>query len=140
MSWLIIILLVGSVIVFNFAKDVSKDNYDLQSQTVDQKFAVLTSAINDFAFNGRGTITRLDKRSYNLYEDGKNQIIHFFYSTGHLTITWRYKYYQKEVVHEKQFINVRNLSVFQQQDIAERMILEMNQVIYNHKNNVIGGI
>ena len=86
-----------------------------------------------------GKVTTLDKRSFNLYQDGKNQIIKFEYGTGHLTITWKYKYFQKEIVHEKQYDNVRNLSLFEQQKIADNIISEMEQVVENHKNNVIGG-
>jgi hypothetical protein len=57
-----------------------------------------------------------------------------------LAITWKYKYFQKEIVHQRQFNNVRNLSLFEQQNIAKQMIDEMTIVIVNHKNNVIGGI
>ena len=137
--WVIFILVIVGIVLFNFANDLNKDNYDLQHQNVHEKFATITGALNAFAFNGKGSVIPLDKRSYNLYEDGQNQIINFNYSTGHLTITWKYKYFQKEVVHNKQFNNVRNLSIFEQQNIAERMILEMNQVVQNHKNDVIGG-
>lgn len=73
--------------------------------------------INEAAFNGNGSITVLDKREFCLYEDGQNQIIKFHYSTGHLTIIWKYKYYQKEIVHEKLFSDVRNLSLIQQQNL-----------------------
>ena len=96
--------------------------------------------INEAAFNGDGSVTTLDKREFNLYEDGQNQIIKFQYSTGHLTITWKYKYFQKEIVHERQFNDVRNLSLFEQQKIGEQMIREMAVVVERHKNNVIGGI
>lgn len=138
MIWVIVIGIIG-FILFRFFNDLNKDNYDLQGQSLDEKFAVITAAINDVAFNGRGRVTPLDKRSFNLYEDGQNQIINFQYGTGHLTITWKYKYFQKEVVHERQFNDVRNLSIFEQQKIADRMIMEMSQVVENHKNNVIGG-
>ena len=47
---------------------------------------------------------------------------------------------KKEIVHQRQFNNVRNLSLFEQQNIAQQMINEMSIVIVNHKNNVIGGI
>lgn len=96
--------------------------------------------INEADFNGTGSVTELDKREFNLYEDGQNQIIKFHYSSGHLTITWKYKYYQKEIVHEKQFDNVRNISLFDQQKIAQQMISEMTVVVQRHKNDVLGGI
>ncbi len=139
MIWIIVIAIIGYFLI-RFIIDLNKDNYDLQSQTLSEKFQFLVDRLNEAAFNGMGTVTILDKRSFNLYQTGQNQIINFMYSTGHLTITWKYKYFQKEVVHEKQFNNVRNLSIFEQQRIAEIMISEMAVVISNHKNNVLKGI
>jgi hypothetical protein len=139
MIWTIAIVIIG-IMLFRFFIDLNKDNDDLQGKTLNEKFNIIVHMINDIAFNGHGTVTTLDKREFNLYEDGQNQIIKFKYGTGHLTITWKYKYFQKEIVHERQFDNVRNLSVFEQQRIGEQMIREMQIVVQQHKNNVIGGI
>ncbi len=139
MVWTIVIAIIG-IILFRFFTSLSKDNDDLQGRTLSEKFNVIVNMINEAAFNGDGTVTTLDKREFNLYEDGQNQIIKFQYSTGHLTITWKYKYFQKEIVHERQFNDVRNLSLFEQQKIGEQMIREMALVVERHKNNVIGGI
>lgn len=139
MIWLIVIGIIG-FFLFRFFSDLNKDNYDLQSQSLNEKFAVIVNALNNEVFFGNARVTILDKRSFNLYKEGQNQIIHFLYSTGHLTITWKYKYFQKEVVHERQFNNVRNLSIFEQQKIADIIIREMARVIEVHKNNVIDGI
>lgn len=144
MIWVIVIAIIV-IILFRFFNDLNKDNYDLQGQSLSEKFKFTVEMLNDAAFNGQGAVTTLDKRSFNLYQDGQNQIIYFTYGTGHLTITWKYKYFkykyfQKEVVHEKLFRDVRNLSLFEQQKIAEIMIKEMAVVIANHQNNVIGGI
>jgi hypothetical protein len=139
MTWIFITLL----ILFIFAKffrDFDKDNYDLQSQSLDEKFGVIVNMINQHAFKGLGTISKIDKREFNLYQDMQNQIIHFLYGTGNLTITWRYKYFQKEVVNERQFDNVRNLSLFEQQKIGEQIIREMDYVIEQHRNKVISNI
>jgi hypothetical protein len=139
MIWVIVIGIIV-FILFRFLTDLNKDNYDLQGQSLAEKFKFTVESLNDAAYNGQGSVTTLDKRSFNLYEYGSNQIIHFVYGTGHLTITWKYKYFQKEVVHEKQFNDVRNLSLFEQQKIAKIMIKEMAVVIANHQNNVIGGV
>lgn len=139
MVWAIIICIVV-FILFRFFNDLNKDNYDLQGQSLTEKFKFTVDALNYAAFNGRGSVITLDKRSFNLYANDSNQIIHFVYSTGHLTIIWKYKYFQKEVVHEKQFNDVRNLSLFEQQKVAETMIREMETIVSNHQNNVIGGI
>jgi hypothetical protein len=139
MIWIILIVVLG-IILFSFLSSLNKDNDDLQGIELYHKFSLIVSFINNKAFNGNGSITSISKREFNLYEDGQNQIIKFQYNTGHLAITWKYKYFQKEIVHQKQFNNVRNLSLFEQQNIAEQMIDEMDIVILNHKNNVIGGI
>lgn len=139
MIWTIVILIIAYILI-NFFISLSKDNDDLQGRTLNDKFYIIVNMINDAAFNGRGSVTTIDKREFNLYEEGQNQIVKFQYSTGHLTITWKFKYFQKEVVHKRQFDNVRNLSLFEQQKIGNQMIAEMTHIVERHKNNVIGGI
>ncbi|MFT6002776.1 MAG: hypothetical protein ACI95T_001542 [Flavobacteriales bacterium] len=138
MFWTIVIVIIGYILI-KFFSSLNQDNYDLQGQPLQDKFGAIAQSLNNAAFRGRGDITPLDKRSFNLYENGQNQIILFRYGTGHLTIMWKYKYFQKEIVHERTFNNVRNLSIFEQQKIADQLILEMAQVVENHQNNVIGG-
>ena len=135
MIWVLIIAVVG-FILFKFLYDLNKDKYDLEGKTLEEKFKVVVNAINNAAYDGNGKVTRLDKRSFNLYQSGSNQIVNFQYSTGTLTITWNFKYYQKEVVHKKDFHEARNLSVFEQQRIADRMIEEMVEVVEEHKMKV----
>lgn len=137
MIWIIIIGVVG-YILFNFMSSLNKDNQELAYQALDDKFKVIVANLNQAAYRGNGKVTRLDKRSFNLYEDGQNQIINFHYSTGHLTITWKYKYFQKEVIHKRQFDNVRNLSIFEQQQISDTMMQEMQIVVAKHQRDVLG--
>ena len=139
MGWVIVIGIVG-FILFRFFSDLNKDNADLRGQSLPEKFAVIISSINKVAYGGMGKVTTLDSRSFKLYQAGQNQIISFQYGTGHLTITWKYKYFQKEIVHEKTYNDVRNLSLFEQQKIADNIISEMEQVVENHKNNVMGEV
>ena len=139
MFWTFIIIVVV-FILFRFFMSLNQDSEDLQGKSLAEKFNVIANTINEAAFNGAGSVTTLDKREFNLYEDGQNQIIKFHYSSGHLTLTWKYKYYQKEIVHEKQFDNVRNISLFDQQKIAQQMISEMARVVQKHKDDVLGGI
>ncbi len=139
MVWTIIIIVVVIIIV-RFSLDVNKDNYDLQGTTLADKFEFTVAMLNDSAFAGRAEIIYLDNRCFNLWQEGKNQIIQFTYGTGHLTITWKYKYFQKEVIHEKVFRHVRNISIFDQRKIAERMIKEMEVVVAQHQMDVIDKI
>lgn len=135
MIWIIVIAVVG-FILFSFLKDVGKDNTDLKNTDLKDKFNIVVNELNKEAFSGKGQITKIDTRSFNLYEPGQNQTIQFQYGTGHLTITWRYKYYQKEIVHEKTYSDVRNLSLFEQQKISDDMIKQMQIVIERHKRDV----
>ena len=138
MIWIIAIAIIG-FIAFKFFSDFNKDKEDLERTTLDKKFKVIIDLINETAFNGRAKIIELGLYSVNLHQNGKNQLVNFTYAAGHLTITWKYKFYQKEVVHEKVFYDVRNLSIFEQQKVAETMINEMGQIIQKHQNNVLGG-
>jgi hypothetical protein len=137
MFWVIVVVVVVAYIGFNFFNSLNKDENELQHQSVSEKFAVIVNILNDAAFNGAADITPIDKREFNLY-DGSNQIIKFQYSTGSLTITWKYKYYQKEIVHERNFTESRNLSIFEQEKIANTMIMEMKQIVDKHKRDVLG--
>lgn len=136
MIWTVVFMLIGYML-FRFVSSLIKDQDELQNQTLESKFNFIVSQINNSAFGGLGSVTVLDQREFNLYQEGQNQIIKFHYSSGHLTITWKYKYYQKEVIHERQFNDVRNLSLFDQQKIADQMIREMQLVIEEHKADVL---
>jgi hypothetical protein len=136
MIWAIVIILIV-IVLYRFFTSLNRDNHDLQNQTLSSKFQVIVDILNDHAFSGNGIVTTLDKRSFNLYENGQNQIINFHYSTGHLTITWKYKYFQKELVHERQFSEVRNLSIFEQQKMGESLVREMISRIESHKEFVL---
>ena len=138
MTWIVIIGIIG-FILFRFLSDVNKDKADLV-EGLDNKFKYVVQEINNAAFSGEGDIQFNDRRQFNLYKQHSNQIIFFQYGTGILTITWRYKYFQKEVVHEKNFYDVRNLSVFEQQNIAYQMIREMVSVIERHQASVLGQV
>jgi len=136
MIWAIIIAVVVFVL-FKFSSALNKDNGDLAGQSLSEKFSFVVNILNDNAYGGEGKVTTIDKRRFNLYQENSNQIIQFQYSTGSLTICWKYKYYQKEIIHEKTFDEVRNLSLFEQEKIANILIREMKQVIAYHKTDVL---
>jgi hypothetical protein len=142
MKWLIITgvsLLTGVVVhlIYSFLRDLNKDNNDLEGISASDKFKIIVHELNRSAFNGKGDIIQVDKRNFNLYEDGSNQIIQFEYSTGILTIRWRFKYFHREVIHEKHFHDARNLSDSDQNIIALELIAEMSQIIETHKRKVL---
>lgn len=130
---LILIAILVGFLVIRLMTDRKKDTDDLQDRSVVEKFGVLVSRINDVAYNGAGSATPVDHCSFNLYHQGSNQILNFHYSTGLLTITWRYKYLRKKLVHRHQFNDVRDLSSMKQAEIADQMIHEMEEAIKRHR-------
>ncbi len=136
MIWTILGVLVAYFFI-KFLISLNNDNDDLIDQSLSEKFAIIVNQINKVGFNGNAEIITINKREFYLFEEGHNQIVFFMYSTGNLTITWKYKYFQKEIIHEKHFDDVRNLSVFEQANRANQMINEMKLVIEKHKIDVL---
>jgi len=132
----IIIIAIVAFILYKFISSLNKDNEVLNQQPLSQKFSVIVDLINKSAYNGQGDITVLDKRSFNLYCEDHNQIINFQYSTSSLTIIWKYKWFNNEIVHSKDFNQVQNITIDGQNRIAHQMINEMSDVIENHKQKI----
>jgi hypothetical protein len=130
------VALVLGYLIFGFWRALNKDSRDLGNQTLAAKFSIIVDMINNYAFGGLGSTYAIGKREFNLYKDMENQIIKFQYSTGHLTIIWKFKWYQREVVYQQQFNHVRNISDDQQKVIGEQMITEMSIVIERHKHGL----
>lgn len=124
-------------LVLIYIKNFNNDQFDLEGTSLEAKFSIIINKLNNVAFRGGGKIKNFDKRQLNIYQEGSNQLIQFSYSTGSLSITWKYKYFQKEVIYSKTFDNVRNLSVFEQGQIADSMINQMSNVVEKHKANVL---
>lgn len=136
MIWTILGVFVAYFLI-KFLMSLSNDNDDLIDQSLPEKFAIIVNMINKVGFNGNAEIITIDKREFYLFKEGHNQMVFFMYSTGSLTITWKYKYFQKEIIHEKHFDDVRNLSIFEQTNLANQMINEMQLVVAKHKKDVL---
>lgn len=129
----IVLLIIGSIVI-----NTGKDNRELIGTSLEKKFNVIINMINESAFNGEGVIKEYDKKHiYLIHPVGKNHLIEFLYSQGMLSITWKYKYFQKELIYRRNFLNVRNLSLFEQERKARALIEEMKIKIRNHKNSVL---
>ncbi|MGO3812678.1 hypothetical protein [Mesonia sp.] len=135
-----VIAIVGSIVILFVVKvifNTQKDKEDLLGKSLEEKFQIIVNKINDAAFNGQGEVRFIDKKHFTLYPDTSNQIVEFLYSQGMLSITWKYKYFQKEMVYRRNLNGVRNLSLFEQNKIARAIIEEVNYKIQIHKNNVM---
>lgn len=135
--WLVFLIILIGYTLFKFLSDLNEDKVDLAHQALADKFKFTVEVLNRYVYGGEATITPLDLRSFNLYKVGSNELIRFEYATGSLTITWRYKYMQKEVVHSRTFYEVRNLSLIAQERIAETVIKEMIPIKAQHQIEVL---
>ena len=121
---LIVLLIITllAMIFLPFSRALMKDRSELHENPMEKKFNILITRINDLLMNGKGEITifKDNPRILNLFDDNHaNMIINFYYSTGSLTITLKYKYYHVEIVKNKQFDNNRQAETFSQNDVAK---------------------
>ena len=135
----LLVIFVLALIFVPFTRQLVKDKEELSRNPINKKFEILVGVINDIMLDGKGEVTLFDDdpRLMNLMSDDKrNMLIQFYYSTGNLSITLKYKFLQKELVYEKQFSGLRNLSAFMQRDIANEFIEICGRKIAEHQQNV----
>ena len=139
MIWIVMLTVVAFAIfkiLIAFNKDLKKDSLDLNGIELSTKFIIIVDLLNEVAFHNKGTVIKVDNKEFKLYGDGQNKIIYFLYGAGHLTVTWKYKYLQKEVVYKKALHNARNISDEEQEKFSNDLIIEMSEIIKNHQKKV----
>ena len=86
MIWTIILAIVGYFFL-RFFISLSKDKDDLSNQSLEEKFSMIISLINNEAYDGHGSISKLNEREINLYNEGANQIINTTHSTSSVSFS-----------------------------------------------------
>ena len=105
----LIVLLVVCVLLFlvmPFLKALLKDKRELRERPLSDRFSVFYEIVNLHLMAGQGKLIPVegDPRSLNLFaERHPNMLIQTYYSTGSLTVRFKYKYFQKELVKEENF-------------------------------------
>ena len=142
MTVTLIVLLVITLLAFiilPFSRDLMKDRAELHENPLEKKFNILISRINQQLMGGHGEITTFknDPRQVNLFDENHaNRIIQFYYSTGTLTITLKYKYFHVELIKKMEFHQMRHAETFRQQDVANHFIEEAALAIQDHQRKV----
>lgn len=132
----LLIITLLAMIFLPFSRALMKDRTELHENPMEKKFNILITRINDLLMNGQGEVVKFkdDPRMLNLFDDNHaNMIINFYYSTGSLTITLKYKYYHVELVKKMQFDNMRQAETFRQQDVANHFCEEASMAINQHQ-------
>lgn len=134
-----IITIIVVIILFFIIKTVmssEKDKQVLRETPIDKKFKVILDFLNSELFNNKAKVTKIDWQSFYFLEEGSNQMMTFIYSHQVLSIEWKYKYFQKEIKYERTISNAHNLSLFEQQKIAEELLIKIYEVAKNHQIEV----
>lgn len=134
------VVIIGIILFFVISVflNLGKDKESLQGKTITEKFSIIINRINEVGFRGEANIHRYsDTHISMVHRNGGNQFADIMYSQGTLMIEWRYKYLQKEMKFKKTFINVRNMSLIEQNNLADGLIAEMNDAVIRHQQQVM---
>ncbi|HLW29712.1 MAG TPA: hypothetical protein VKX29_02570 [Brumimicrobium sp.] len=129
MIWFIIGMIV-LIMIGKFVLALNKDNRELENLNLADKFQFLVDELNKRAFDSEANVHMRDKRSFYLHLKGGNQIVEFFYSTGHLTVQWKFTFtvFGNEVVFERQINDVRNLEERSQIALANSILHDVENL------------
>lgn len=124
--------------MFSLLKKIFGDHTNLP-EPLENRFAVLIKHLNNHSFNGSGSILNRREKSFDLYDNQSNQMLHFSYNgfIEELVITWKYKYYQEELV-QKFYARdkIWFMSNEEQTDYAKSVIQAMKEALDAHKERV----
>lgn len=136
---LLAIIFILALLSLPFLSNLMKDIRDLKVP-LEKKFEVFISLINQGILGGKGEIVKTkSKRQVNIFSDDEaNKIINLYYSTGHLTVFLKFKWYHKEMEYEKTFYNMRNPSTFDQKDAANEFLEEAKIKMEAHMQSALG--
>lgn len=138
----LIVLLVVCVFLFlvmPFMKALLKDKRELRERPLSDRFSVFYEIVNLHLMAGQGKLIPVegDPRSLNLYaERHPNMLIQTYYSTGSLTVRFKYKYFQKELVKEENFYEVCDADIFTQERMANQFVTKMQIAMHAHQQTI----
>jgi hypothetical protein len=137
----LVILLVLFLLIHPFLSALIKDKQELADTTLAKKFPFFFDTINNGLFDGKGEIIEFEDnpRIVNMMSTDpmcQNMIVHFLYSTGHMTIELGYKYFRQELIFKHTAYGLGEGSTFKQRDLANAFVEEAQRKIKEHQQNV----
>jgi len=137
---ILILLIVGFFIIrtiYKFRNELKEDNDELKKQSLEDMFSYLIDGLNEYCYLGHGEITKIGKQTLNIYKQSSCQIINLLYGTGILTITWKFKYYQQEMIYKRNLSDARKPSIEWQKNALNLVISEFLEEYQKHEEKVI---
>ena len=127
------IFIIISILVFyifktfyKFRKEQIADSEELFNQKLEDKFSYFIDGLNEYCYN----------RTLSLYKNDSCQIVNLEYGTGILTIIWKFKYFQQEMVYQRNLPNARNINIEWQKNALKLVISEFLDQYEKHKSKV----
>ncbi len=109
-----IIFIIVSVVVLHIIKtilkykrELAKDEEELSTKSIYELFPFLIDGLNQYCYQGKGKITKIDNKTINLYEEGSPQTLSFQYNGGVLMVFWKRKYGHQELKYNRDFPRAR---------------------------------
>lgn len=137
----LLILFVLFLLLYPFLGALIKDKRELAGTTLAEKFPFFFKTISNGLFNGLGEVTEVggNPRTVNMMSSDpvhQNMIVHFLYSTGHMTMELGYKYFRQELRFQHTAYGLGEGSSFKQRDLANAFVEEAQRKIREHQIKV----
>lgn len=134
-----IILIIAFFVIRTFLKfkgELNADSEELKRQKMEDKFKILIDGLNEYCYQGLGEITKIDNQNLILYKQGSCQIVNLQYGAGILTIIWKFKYFQQEMVYKRNLSNAREINEEWQLNALKIVIAEFLEQYKVHEAKV----
>ncbi|MDR2148528.1 MAG: hypothetical protein LBE91_18965 [Tannerella sp.] len=136
MEYILIITIIMTVVIYytlRYIIEIQKDNEELKFLTLIEKFNSIVNVIDEELFGNNSNIKFIKKNKFYLYNNVYPFIVVFYYDRGCLVITW--KHYEKKLILEKWFPNVRNIDKSRERTIADKYLNEILELIIKYEYN-----
>ncbi|MDY3338251.1 hypothetical protein PG279_03535 [Riemerella anatipestifer] len=130
--WVITVLIISFLVIKSFMKF----KHSIEDENIKDKFSVLIDGLNNYCYQGKGEITKISKQSLNIYKKGSCQIVNLYYSKGTLTVIWKFKYFQQEMIYNKNFTNIKDVDEEWQLNALKIIIPEFLEQYAEHESKV----
>jgi uncharacterized protein (DUF433 family) len=115
---------------------LKKNNKGKRQENIKTKFSMLIACLNEYCYQGKGYIDKLGKNYISLYKQDSCQKLTFKYELDKLHITWKFKYYQQEMIFEKVLSDLPDVTETWQVEMSKIIISEFLEKYKVHKDFV----
>ena len=105
-----------------YKKNTGTDAKILSEKTLQEVLSILIQELNQYAYNGQGTVTNLSHDSLKLYKQDSPQVILFSLLGGVVSLEWRLKVMGREFIFTMGLNNIQEITDDGQRKTAQSII------------------